>query len=121
MAAGLATLAVLRRPNTYDRLEELGSRLGNGLIEAAANAGIPVCLNRVGSAMTMFFCQGPVTNYDQAKTADTERFGRWFRGMRERGIFLAPSQFETMLVSLAHSENEIDELLAKAAETLGSL
>jgi glutamate-1-semialdehyde 2,1-aminomutase len=121
MAAGLATLAVLRRPKTYDRLEELGARLGDGLVEAAAKAGIPVCVNRVGSAMTMFFCDGPVTNYDQAKTADTERFGRWFRGMRERGIFLAPSQFETLLVSLAHSESEIDELLAKAAETLGSL
>lgn len=121
MAAGLATLAVLRRPNTYDRLEELGARLGDGLVAAAAAAGIEVCLNRVGSAMTLFFCTGPVTDYASAKNADTERFGRWFRGMRERGIFLPPSQFEAMFVSLAHSESEIDDLLGKAAETLGSL
>ena len=121
MAAGLTTLELLRRPHTYDRLEELGARLGDGLLKAAHDAGITACLNRVGSAMTLFFCAGPVVDYASAKAANTKLFGRYFVGMRERGIFLAPSQFETMFVSLAHSDNEIDEIVHKAGETFGTL
>jgi glutamate-1-semialdehyde 2,1-aminomutase len=121
MAAGLKTLELLRRPHTYDRLEELGARLGDGILKAAHDAEITTCLNRVGSAMTLFFCAGPVTDYTSAKTADTELYGRYFAGMRERGIFLAPSQFEAMFVSLAHSDNEIDEIVHKAGETFRSL
>lgn len=121
MAAGLKTLELLRRPHTYDRLEELGARLGDGVLKAAHDAGITACLNRVGSAMTLFFCEGPVTDYATAKTADTKLYGRYFAGMRERGIFLAPSQFEAMFVSLAHTDNEIDEIVHKAGETFRTL
>jgi len=121
MAAGLATLEILRRPGTYERLEVLGARLGDGLVKAAQDAGVPACLNRVGSAMTLFFCPGPVTDYASAKAADTARFGRYFRAMRERGVFLPPSQFEAMFVSLAHGEAEIDQIVARAAEALQTI
>ena len=118
MAAGLATLEILRRPGTYERLEQLGARLGNGLLAAARDAGVEACLNRVGSAMTLFFTAGPVTDYAGARRADTERYGRFFRAMRERGVWLPPSQFEAFFVSLAHGEAEVDEIVAKAADSL---
>lgn len=121
MAAGLKTLDILRRPHTYDRLEELGARLGQGLLAAARDAGIEACLNRVGSAMTLFFTAGPVTDYASAKHADTERYGRYFVAMREQGVFLPPSQFEALFVSLAHSEAEIDEIVAKASDAMRKL
>ena len=120
MAAGLKTLEILRRPGTYQRLEELSVRLEKGLRDAFEEFSVQsaVTINRVGSMMTLFFCAGPVQSYEDAKKADTERFARTFRAMRERGIFLPPSQFEAMFVSLAHSEAEIDEVVARARETL---
>jgi glutamate-1-semialdehyde 2,1-aminomutase len=118
LAAGLKTLEILRRPGSYARLEELGSRLEKGLVGAAARADVPVCINRVGSLLTLFFCTGPVRSYEEAKQADTERFGRFFGAMREAGVFLPPSQFEAMFVSLAHSESEIDQVVERAARAL---
>ncbi|HKE16430.1 MAG TPA: glutamate-1-semialdehyde 2,1-aminomutase [Kofleriaceae bacterium] len=118
LAAGLKTLEILRRPGSYSRLEELGERLADGLRTAAAAADVPACINRVGSMLTLFFCPGPVRSYEEAKQADTERFGRFFGAMRERGVFLPPSQFEAMFVSLAHSEAEVDQVVEKAGEAL---
>jgi glutamate-1-semialdehyde 2,1-aminomutase len=118
MAAGLKALEILRRPGTYERLDALGARLGNGLVAAAQAAGLEVCLNRCGSVLTMFFCAGPVTDYATAKRADTARFAAFFRGMRERGVFLPPSQFEAMFTSLAHSDADIDEVIAAARAAL---
>jgi glutamate-1-semialdehyde 2,1-aminomutase len=121
MAAGVATLDILRRPDTYERLEELGAALEARLARAVTEAGIEACINRVGSMLTLFFTAGPVTDYASAKTCDTARFGRFFVGMRERGISLPPSQFEAMFLSLAHGDNEIDEIGTAAAAALGSL
>ncbi len=121
VTAGLKTLDLLRRPQTYERLEELGARLEAGLLAAAASAGIPACINRVGSMQTLFFQDGPVRNYDDAKKSDTERFAKYFRAMRERGIFLPPSQFEAMFLSLAHGDEEVDEIIAAAQESMASL
>jgi glutamate-1-semialdehyde 2,1-aminomutase len=118
LAAGLKALEILRRPESYSRLEELGARLEAGLAAAAEGAGVQACINRVGSMLTLFFCPGPVRSYEEAKQADTERFGRFFRAMREGGVFLPPSQFEAMFVSLAHSEAEIDQVVARAEESL---
>ncbi|HTE52366.1 MAG TPA: glutamate-1-semialdehyde 2,1-aminomutase [Kofleriaceae bacterium] len=118
LAAGLKTLEILRRPGAYARLEELGARLEAGLRAAAAAADATVCINRVGSMMTLFFCPGPVRSYEEAKQADTDRFGRYFRAMRDGGVFLPPSQFEAMFVSLAHSEAEVDQVVARAGESL---
>jgi glutamate-1-semialdehyde 2,1-aminomutase len=118
MAAGLKALEILRRPGTYERLDQLGKRLGDGLARVARDANLPHTLNRSGSAMTLFFCAGPVTDYASARTADTQKFAALFRGMRDRGVFLPPSQFEAMFVSLAHTDADIDEVVAAARNTL---
>jgi len=118
MAAGLKAMEILGRPGTYDRLEALGRRLGDGLLAAARDAGVPACVNRVGSMLTLFFTAGPVTDYATAKTSDTARFGAFFRGMRERGVFLPPSQYEAMFVSLAHTDEDIDTIIAAARASL---
>jgi glutamate-1-semialdehyde 2,1-aminomutase len=118
MAAGLEAIEILRRPGTYERLDQLGARLGDGLSAAARDAGVPACVNRCGSALTLFFSPGPVTDYASAKTVDTQRYGAFFRGMRERGVFLPPSQFEAMFVSLAHSDADVDEVIAAAKASL---
>ncbi|MEZ4360360.1 MAG: glutamate-1-semialdehyde 2,1-aminomutase [Kofleriaceae bacterium] len=118
MAAGLATMEILGRPGAYERLEALSARLADGLTAAAQAAGIPACVNRVGSMLTLFFTAGPVVDYASAKTADTARFAAFFRGMRERGVFLPPSQYEAMFVSLAHTEADLDQVIAAAREAL---
>ncbi|MDB4962003.1 MAG: glutamate-semialdehyde--aminomutase [Myxococcales bacterium] len=120
MAAGLKMMEILARPGTYDRLEHLGRRLGDGLLAAATAANVPAVMNRVGSMLTLFFTKGPVTNYETAKLADTNRFGAFFRGMRERGVFLPPSQFEAMFISLAHTDEDVDQIVAAARETLAA-
>jgi glutamate-1-semialdehyde 2,1-aminomutase len=118
MAAGLECIEILGRPGTYERLEQLGKRLGDGLAAAAAAAGVPHVMNRVGSMLTLFFTKGPVTDYASAKTADTARFGTFFRRMREKGVFLPPSQFEAMFVSLAHTDEDVDQVIAAAKASL---
>jgi glutamate-1-semialdehyde 2,1-aminomutase len=124
VAAGLATLRALEDPAVYDRLERLGVMFARGITEAAAATGVPVSVNRVGSMLTAFFTEGPVTDYSSAKRADTARYGRFFHGMLERGVFLAPSQFEAAFVSLAHSEDDLAtaaracrDAIANATET----
>jgi len=114
MAAGLKAMEILARPGTYERLEALGQRLGDGLLAAATAAKIPACLNRVGSMLTLFFCAGPVTDFASAKAADTAKFGTFFRKLRDRGVFLPPSQFEAMFVSLAHTDEDIDQIVNEA-------
>jgi glutamate-1-semialdehyde 2,1-aminomutase len=110
VAAGLAMLRYLKRhPEVYGQLEARTAELC-----AAAPAGVTV--NRVGSMFTWFFTDQPVTDYESAKRSDTARFGRFFRGMLERGIYLAPSQFEAAFVSAAHTEEDIRETIAAAGE-----
>lgn len=116
--AGLATLDVLARPGTYTKLEKLGSMLGNGLVAAAQSAGIPSYHTRVGSMLCMFFSDDPVNNYDDALRCNTERYGTYFHGMLQRGIYLAPSQYEAAFVSLAHTEADIRATLRAAEQTL---
>ncbi|HEX4453095.1 MAG TPA: aminotransferase class III-fold pyridoxal phosphate-dependent enzyme [Kofleriaceae bacterium] len=118
MAAGLAAIELLGQPGTYERLAALGKRLGDGLAKAAKSAGVPATLNQIGSMLTLFFTAAPVVDYASAKTADTQRFGAFFRAMRESRVFLPPSQFEAMFVSLAHTEAEIDEVVAAAQVAL---
>jgi glutamate-1-semialdehyde 2,1-aminomutase len=118
MAAGLKALELLARPGTYERLERLGQRLGDGLAAAARDAGVPACVNRVGSLVTLFFAPGPITDYASAKTADTARYGSFFRKMRDRGVFLPPSQFEAMFLSLAHTDEDLETILAAARASI---
>jgi glutamate-1-semialdehyde 2,1-aminomutase len=118
MAAGIATLQELRDHPPYARLEQMGARLAQGLTEAARAAGVPCCLNRVGSMWTLFFAAGPVTDYDSAKQADTARFGRFFWAMMDRGFYLPCSQFEAAFLSVAHTDKHIDQTIAAAREAL---
>jgi glutamate-1-semialdehyde 2,1-aminomutase len=121
MTAGIKTLEILRRPGTYERLEALSARLADGLHAAAVCAGHTVTSNRVGAMFTLFFTEGPVRNFQDAKRADLGKFARFHRGMLERGIYLAPSQFEAGFLSLAHGETDIDETLQAARGVLAAL
>jgi len=121
VAAGLATLAALRQGDPYARLEALGARLERGLRTAAEKAGVPLTVNRVGSMLTGFFTGDPVTDYATARRADTKRYAAFFHGLRERGVYVAPSQFEAAFVSLAHSETDLDAAARAAEEALSGL
>ena len=121
VAAGLATLRALSGRDVYATLEARGAMLERGLTEGARKAGVALTVNRVGSMLTAFFCDGAVTDYTSAKRADTTRYARYFHGMRERGVFLAPSQFEAAFVSLAHTEADIELAARAAADALASL
>jgi len=120
MAAGIATLDVLAEPGTYETLEGRSARLEAGLAQAAAEAGAPARVQRVGSMLSLFFSGEAVTDYASARRCDTAAFARFHRGMLRRGVYLPPSQFEAWFVSLAHSEQDIDRTVEAARETLGS-
>ena len=121
MAAGRTMLDLLAEAGTYDALEDTSARLADGLAAAAAEAGVTATVNRVGSMTTVFFCEGPVTDYASAKTSDTARFGRFFHAMLKRGVALPPAQFEAAFVSLAHGPAEIDATLKAAGESFGEV
>jgi len=108
MAAGIATLQELRRPGFYEALEERSAMLAAELAKAADSAGIPACVNRVGSMLGLFFTGGPVTDFEAAKTSDLNRFSAYYKAMLEKGIYLAPSQFEALFVSAAHTQADIE-------------
>jgi glutamate-1-semialdehyde 2,1-aminomutase len=118
VAAGLTTLRALEDRKVYGRLDALGARLERGLAEAGEKAGVPLAINRVGSMLTAFFCAGPVRDYAGARAADAARYARFFHAMLERGVALAPSQFEAAFVSLAHSEDDIDVAARAAAQAM---
>ena len=113
MAAGLATLELLG-PGEYQRLDATSARLAEGLAIAAAGAGVPVQVNRVGSMLTVFFSGAPVFDAQSARASSTRRFGAFFHAMLERGIYLPPSQFEAAFLSLAHGDAEVSATLAAA-------
>ena len=121
VAAGLATLDTVRdQPGAYERLEELGALAEAVLRGAAAEAGVPACVNRVGSMLTLFVGVDEVRSYAEARSADTARFARFFQGMLAEGVYLPPSQFEAMFLSLAHTEADIDLLGRAARKALAS-
>jgi glutamate-1-semialdehyde 2,1-aminomutase len=115
VAAGLATLKALNQPGSYADLEEKGAGLARELSAAAARQGVALTINRVGSMLTLFFTDTPVSNLEEAKQSDLEQFRRFFQGMLKAGIMLPPSQFEAMFVSLAHAPADL-EYTAAAAE-----
>ncbi len=118
MTAGIVTLRVLQREGVWERLEAAAQRLTAGLGEAARAAGVPVQQTRVGTMFATFFTETPVRDWPTAKTSDTQRFARFFRAMLERGVYLAPSQFEAGFVSLAHDDAVIDATVEAAHEAL---
>jgi glutamate-1-semialdehyde 2,1-aminomutase len=118
VAAGLATLTILRDEPPYERLEALSARLAEGLDRAATDAGVPHVIQRVGSMLTLFFHPGPVWDYNDAKRSDTALFGRFFWEMLARGVYLPCSQFEAAFVSSGHTEAEIDHTIEAAEQAL---
>jgi len=121
VAAGLATLAALDDPAAYNRLEALGRRLQEEMEKAARSAEVAVTVNRVGSMLTAFFTGDAVTDFASAKRSDTERYAKFFHAMLERGIFLAPSQFEAAFVSLAHQEADLEAVAEAARQSFQAL
>jgi glutamate-1-semialdehyde 2,1-aminomutase len=123
MAAGLATLSYLRenRAAVYGQLEAAAKAVAEGVAAEAARAGVPLTLNRVGAMWTWFFTPGPVRNYAEAAACDTAAFGRFHRGLLDRGIWLPPSQFEAAFLGTAHGEAEIAATLAAARSAFASL
>jgi glutamate-1-semialdehyde 2,1-aminomutase len=121
MRAGIATLDLLATPGFYDALDKLSKRLGDGIAASVHETGVAAMAPRFGSLLTLFFSPDPVTDYTSAKRTDTKRFAAFFRAMLERGIFLAPSQFEAMFVSAAHTEADIDRTIAACRESLSEL
>ncbi|MCC7201096.1 MAG: glutamate-1-semialdehyde 2,1-aminomutase [Nitrospirae bacterium] len=115
MTAGIETLKILSKPGTYERLNRLSEQLSEGLKEAATGAGVPAFHTRVGSMLCTFFTKGPVTDYETARGSDTAAFGKYFNSMLESGIYLAPSQFEAIFLSTAHTEEHIEKTI-KAAD-----
>jgi len=121
MAAGIVTLKALEDRAVYKELEVKSIYLEDGLRRAAAEAEVSVRINRAGSMLTMFFTNQDVTDFATAKQSDMKRHADYFRGMLERGVFLAPSQYEAMFVSAAHSDEDIAASIEAARETLGEI
>lgn len=121
MAAGIATLEQLQQPGFYEKLETKSGRLVAGLTESAREAGIAARVDHVGSMIGMFFTDQEITNFEDAKTCDLERFTSFYQGMRQHGIYIAPSQFEALFLSAAHADEHIDTTIDAAQRVLESL
>jgi len=109
MAAGIATLKLLQGRDFYEMLEEKSKNFAERLLAVAEKTGVAVQFNRVASLMTAFFSDGPVTDFQSAMKADTERYAQHYRQMLDQGVYLAPSQFEVAFISAAQSENDLDK------------
>src|SRR5262249_53138890 len=119
VTAGITTLKVLQAdPTAYDRLETLGALAEDGLRDALSGTGTRGCVNRVGSMLTLFLGIERVSNLSEAVQSDTAAFGRFFGGMLDQGVYLPPSQFEAMFISLAHSEADMERLRTAARTVL---
>ncbi len=121
MRAGIAALKQLTNPELYDEMTQMARRLVFGLRAELEDAGISAQINAIGSLLTIFFAPGPVRDYADAKRAETKRYARFFREMLDRGIFLAPSQFEATFLSAAHTPADIDRTLAAAHGSLQAM
>ena len=121
MAAGLATLKILKEKSPYDELDKLGDMLFSGLKRVAEAAGVNVVINRVGSMGSLFFTDEPVTDFETAKASDENLFKRYFRSMLDQGIYLAPSPYEAAFLSTAHSEEMVRKTIECASVAFKSL
>jgi len=121
MVAGLTTLKELGKPGVYEALEQKGAFLEEQFRKNAEEAGIPCQINRVGSMMSVFFTDVPVVNFATAKTSDTKRFAKYFQKLLDEGVFIAPSQFEGMFISLAHTEDDLAQTVEAQRRVLKSL
>ncbi|MBE9180838.1 glutamate-1-semialdehyde 2,1-aminomutase [Oculatella sp. LEGE 06141] len=121
MTAGIKTLELLQRPEAYEELDRVTKRLADGMLAVAKETGHAACGGQISGMFGFFFTAGPVHNYEDAKQSDATKFARFHRGMLERGVYLAPSQFEAGFTSLAHTDEDIDRTLAAARDVMSSL
>jgi glutamate-1-semialdehyde 2,1-aminomutase len=121
MTAGIKTLELLNKSGTYEYLDKITQKLSQGLLKIAKETGNEACGGQISAMFGLFFNPGPVHNYEDAKKSDLSKFARFHRGMLERGVYLAPSQFEAGFTSLAHTDEDIDRTLAIAHEVMSSL
>jgi glutamate-1-semialdehyde 2,1-aminomutase len=121
VTAGTTTLKELQKPGTYERLESLSQRLTKGLTQVFNQWEVPSSVNRVGSMFTGFFTPKPVDTLAQVEKSDTAKYRKYFHAMLNRGVYLAPSQFEAGFVSLAHTEADIDRTVEVAQAALKNL
>ena len=121
MTAGLVTLRRLRDPKVYERLENSSSALCDGLARVAQDAGVTTVTNRVGSMWTSFFTGEPVVDWTTANKCSRETYGKFFHAMLEGGVYLAPSQFEAAFVSLAHTDEVIEQTIDAARKAFAKL
>jgi glutamate-1-semialdehyde 2,1-aminomutase len=111
MTAGIETLDLLKSKKNYQNLGKKTATLAEAILKSGKERGIPVTVNHATGLLTVFFTEGPVTDYQTAKTSDTKRFGQFFIEMMEQGIYLPPSQFEAWFVSLAHTQKDLDRTI----------
>jgi glutamate-1-semialdehyde 2,1-aminomutase len=121
MAAGIAALEQLQKDGFYETLDEKADRLLSGFEQAAKKAAIPVQAKRIGSMLGFFFNDKEVKNFDNAKTCDLDKFSAFYNGLRQKGIYIAPSQFEALFISIAHDTEHIDRTIEAAEEVLDQL
>ena len=121
MAAGVAALEELKATNAWEQLEKLGAQLEAGMKDAAKSAGVSVTFNRCGSMFCAYFTDQPVHNLADAMKSDRERFKKFFHGMLNEGVYLAPSQFEAGFISTAHSAADIEKTTASAMKVMKAL
>jgi len=121
MSAGIATLQLIKEEGFYQQIEEKSAYLEKGLLEITNNSSLATCWQRVGGMFTLFFNQGPVTNFNEALQSNTELFSRYFNGMLDAGINLGPSQFEAGFMSAAHSKDDLDRTIEAAQKVFRSL
>jgi len=121
VSAGIATLEKLMEPGFYEELDAKAAKLARGLEDSAREAGVPTFHTRVGSMMSTFFVDGEVYDADSAEKCDTDRYAKFFWGMLEHGVYIAPSQFEVMFVSAAHSDEDIERTIDVSREVMARL
>lgn len=121
MTAGIKTLELLQKPGTYEYLDRITKKLADGMLQIAQETGHAACGGQISGMFGFFFTEGPVHNYEDAKKSDLVKFSRFHRGMLERGVYLAPSQFEAGFTSFAHTEADIDRTLAVAREVMAMI
>jgi glutamate-1-semialdehyde 2,1-aminomutase len=121
MTAGLITLRILQREGTYEQLAAKSDFLCGGVRAIVEKSSVPSTCNQVGSMFTFFFTEGPVRNYPEAKGSDTALFSRFFSGMINRSIYIAPSQFESLFLSLAHTDDDLERTLEACRAVFGEI
>lgn len=121
MTAGIETLKKLKAPGTYEHLDRITGKLINGILDAAREAGHAMCGGHISGMFGFFFCEGPVTCFADATKSDASKFGKFHRMMLERGIYLAPSQYEAGFTSLSHTDEDIENTIAIAKQVFAEL